>query len=72
MRLIKILVVLILAAVIALLGYAYLGDMEPQRREVRDAIPITNGALAPEPATDTDETATPDAQATATDEAPGD
>ena len=47
MRLIKLLVVLIVAAVIALVGYAYLGDMEPNQREVRDPIPIQDGALAP-------------------------
>ncbi len=38
MRLWKVLVVLILAAVIGLVGYAYFGDMEPGRQEVR--IPI--------------------------------
>lgn len=47
MRLIKLLVVLIVAAVIALVGYAYLGDMQPNQREVRDPIPIQDGALAP-------------------------
>jgi hypothetical protein len=35
MRLIKLLVVVILAAMIGLAGYAYFGDMEPLRREVR-------------------------------------
>lgn len=47
MRLIKLLVVLIVAAVIALVGYAYLGDMQPNQREVRDPIPVQDGALAP-------------------------
>lgn len=41
MRLIKVLVVLILAGVIGLIGYAYLGDMEPVRQEVRS--PVTVG-----------------------------
>ncbi|WP_216033511.1 hypothetical protein [Paracoccus marinaquae] len=38
MRLIKVLVVLILAGLIGLIGYAYLGDMEPRRQEVRSPI----------------------------------
>lgn len=46
MRLIKLLVVLVLAAVIALVGYAYLGDMEPNRREIREPIAIQDGALS--------------------------
>lgn len=35
MRLIKVLAVVILAAVIGLAGYAYFGDMEPMRKETR-------------------------------------
>lgn len=35
MRLWKILAVLIVLAVAALAGYAYLGDMEPQQSEIR-------------------------------------
>ncbi len=38
MRLIKLLVVLILAGLIGLVGYAYLGDMEPLRQEVRSPV----------------------------------
>ena len=38
MRLIKLLGVLILAGLIGLAGYAYFGDMEPQRREIRTPI----------------------------------
>lgn len=38
MRLLKVLVVLILAAVIGLVGYAYFGDMAPQRQEIRQPI----------------------------------
>lgn len=49
MRLIKFLVVLVVAAVIALVGYAYLGDMKPQQREIRNAIPVQGGELAPAP-----------------------
>ncbi|AUH34012.1 hypothetical protein [Paracoccus tegillarcae] len=49
MRLIKLLVVLVLAAVIALVGYAYLGDMDPSQREIRDPIPVEGGELAPNP-----------------------
>ncbi|TBN43968.1 hypothetical protein EYE42_02280 [Paracoccus subflavus] len=48
MRLLKVLVVLILAAVIGLVGYAYLGDMQPVRSEVRSPI----GAAAPVPVPD--------------------
>lgn len=50
MRLLKVLVVLILAAVIGLVGYAYLGDMQPRRVETR--VPLAGGAPADEtPAT---------------------
>lgn len=49
MRLIKLLVVLVLAALIALVGYAYLGDMTPNQREIRDDIPVEGGELAPNP-----------------------
>lgn len=41
MRLLKILVVLILAAVIGLVAYAYLGDMEATQKEIR--VPVTSG-----------------------------
>ena len=47
MRLLKVLVVLILAAVIGLAGYAYFGDMQPVRSEVRT--PLV-GAPTPAPA----------------------
>ena len=51
MRLLKVLVVLILAAVIGLAGYAYFGDMQPVRSEVRSPIggaPSTPAAPATE------------------------
>ena len=35
MRLLKVLAVLIIAAAVGLVGYAYLGDMAPQRIETR-------------------------------------
>lgn len=41
MRVLKLLVVLILAATIGVVGYAYLGDMEAVRQEVRS--PVTGG-----------------------------
>lgn len=41
MRLLKILVVLILAAVLGLVAYAYLGDMEAGQTEIR--VPVTSG-----------------------------
>lgn len=44
MRLLKLVVVVILAAVVALVGYAYFGDMEPRQREVR--VPVTDAAPA--------------------------
>lgn len=47
MRLLKLLVVLVVAALIALVGYAYLGDMQPTQREVRDPISVQGGELAP-------------------------
>lgn len=43
MRLIKVLVVLILAALIGLVGYAYFGDMSPVQREVRSPLATTQG-----------------------------
>ena len=48
MRLLKVLVVLILAALAGLAGYAYLGDMQPTRTEVRTPIGATpsSGAAA--------------------------
>ena len=47
MRLLKVLVVLILAAVIGLAGYAYLGDMQPVRSEVRSPIGAAPAPAAP-------------------------
>lgn len=45
MRLLKLLVVLILAALIGLTAFAYLGDMEPVRQEVRSPVTgISGGA----------------------------
>ncbi|MFV0294200.1 MAG: hypothetical protein ACK5II_13725 [Paracoccus sp. (in: a-proteobacteria)] len=38
MRLLKILVVLLVIGLIALAGYAYLGDMAPRQQEVRQPI----------------------------------
>ncbi|TRW96653.1 hypothetical protein FNJ84_11260 [Paracoccus sp. M683] len=63
MRLIKLLVILVLAAVIALVGYAYLGDMSPQQREIRNSIPVEGGELAPAAATPADQAEAPDAAA---------
>lgn len=45
MRLLKLVVVLILAALIGIVGYAYLGDMDPVRKEVRS--PVTGGSAGP-------------------------
>lgn len=55
MRLLKLVVVLILAALIGLAGYAYFGDMEPARKETRQ--PISTGSApstAPAATTATD------------------
>jgi len=49
MRMLKLLVVLILAGLIGLAGYAYFGDMAPNRREVR--MPLQMDAPAPDAAT---------------------
>ncbi|MDO5704430.1 MAG: hypothetical protein Q4G49_05060 [Paracoccus sp. (in: a-proteobacteria)] len=43
MRLVKILAVLLVVAALGLIGYAYLGDMEPQQQEMRQ--PVTLGGL---------------------------
>ncbi|RJL15311.1 hypothetical protein [Paracoccus siganidrum] len=50
MRLLKLVVVLILAALIALVGYAYFGDMDPARKEIRQPIPITDASPPAGPA----------------------
>lgn len=43
MRLLKLVVVLILAAAVGIVGYAYLGDMDPVQQEVRS--PVTGAGL---------------------------
>ncbi|MCF3972207.1 hypothetical protein [Paracoccus salsus] len=40
MRFIKLLVVLILAGAIGIVAYAYLGDMDPVRQEVRSPVAL--------------------------------
>ncbi|MBC9245581.1 hypothetical protein H4P12_02370 [Paracoccus sp. 11-3] len=45
---------LILLAVIALAGYAYFGDMEPTRTEVRQPIAVGAGSAATSPAVATE------------------
>ncbi|WP_197054851.1 hypothetical protein [Paracoccus sp. PAMC 22219] len=40
MRMLKLLVVLILAGLIGLAGYAYFGDMAPTRQEVRSPLQL--------------------------------
>lgn len=52
MRLLKVLMVLILAAVIGLVGYAYFGDMQPVRTEVRSPVAGVPAATAPDAAPD--------------------
>lgn len=49
MRMMKLLVVLILAALIGLAGYAYFGDMTPTRQEVRSPLHL-NPPATPAPA----------------------
>lgn len=53
MRLLKVLVVLILAAVIGLAGYAYFGDMQPVRTEVRSPLGLAGTTPAVDPDADT-------------------
>ena len=45
MRLLRVVVVLALLAVAGLAAYAYLGDMTPQRREVRVPVSLTGEPL---------------------------
>ncbi|MDO5613460.1 MAG: hypothetical protein Q4G14_09505 [Paracoccus sp. (in: a-proteobacteria)] len=40
MRLVKFLAVLLVAAALGLIGYAYLGDMEPQQQEIRQPVAL--------------------------------
>ncbi|MGZ3216954.1 hypothetical protein [Paracoccus sp. T5] len=55
MRMLKLLVVLILAALIGLAGYAYFGDLTPTRTEVRRPLdPAAAPAATPAPAPATD------------------
>ena len=49
MRMLKLLVVLILAGLIGLAGYAYFGDMAPTRQEVRTPLQL-NTPAADQPA----------------------
>ncbi len=51
MRLLKILVVIVVLAFLALTGYAYLGDMAPRQQEMRQPVALDTGsAAAPAPA----------------------
>lgn len=65
MRLLKVMVALILLAVIALAGYAYFGDMEPTRTEVRQPIAVGAGSGTSTPAAVTTDAETPAATETA-------
>ncbi len=60
MRLWKILAVLIVLAVAALVGYAYLGDMQPQQSEIR--LPVELDLNSGEPAETPVDSAATDAE----------
>ncbi|MBA4489721.1 hypothetical protein [Paracoccus sp. S1E-3] len=47
MRLLKILVVVVILAFVALAGYAYLGDMGPRQQEMRKPVRLETGTAAP-------------------------
>lgn len=62
MRLLKILVVIVVLAFLALTGYAYLGDMAPRQQEMRQPVALDTGsAAAPAPAAATADAAPADA-----------
>lgn len=68
MRLLKILIVLLVAAFLTLTGYAYLGDMAPRQQEMRQPVNLEAGRAAP-PSPAAGETAPeqPSSQANGTD-----
>ncbi|WBU58095.1 hypothetical protein [Paracoccus sediminicola] len=48
MRLLKVLLVLVVLAFVALTGYAYLGDMAPRQEEIRQPVSLdTSGVTSP-------------------------
>lgn len=49
MRLLKLVAVLVILAVGALAGYAYLGDMQPETRQIRRPVVLDLEAAAPPP-----------------------
>lgn len=59
MRLLKFLVVIVVLALLALTGYAYLGDMAPRQQEMRQPVALDTGAPAPVAAAPAPETAPP-------------
>jgi hypothetical protein len=52
MRKIKVVVVLVLAGLIGLAGYAYFGDMAPNRTEIRSPLALGASNDAAEPASE--------------------
>lgn len=63
MRMLKLLVVLILAGLIGLAGYAYFGDMAPTRQEVRSPLQLNAPDQTPADQTPADQpTADPAAE----------
>jgi len=52
MRMIKVVVVLVLAGLIGLVGYAYFGDMDPNRTEIRSPLQLGASSDTSGPASD--------------------
>lgn len=71
MRLLKVLVGIVVLAFLALVGYAYLGDMAPRQQEMRQPVSLDVGAAGNGPASAPATASDAGAEDTATEEDAG-